>query len=182
MTAVLFGFMSVTAAMLAIVNCVTLARRVRELERAMAVLSTTREPAKTRLALPKNPSPLHGLRIAIAIRQDHPHPVFANLLREQLLKEDVAEVVLVEPGQEHNEADIFVTGEITCNGYAEVYYRAELTASARKEAICTLVEKPPDGDRPGNLAIEFMALLNAKLDTLISRNERRRALRELGLG
>lgn len=125
---------------------------------------------------------MEGLRIALKIRQDHPHPIFANLLREQLLKEDVAEAVLLAESEDRPvAADIFITGELTCNGYAEVYYRAELTAYAANEAICTLSEKPPDGARPTNLAIELVAMLNAKLSELISRSERRRALRELGV-
>ncbi len=82
------------------------------------------------------------------------------------------------PGNEID-ADLLVAGILKCNGYAEVYYEAEITCYSRHEAVCTLIERPPGGDRPGNLAIEVVATLNAKLDALFRRSERARAISEL---
>jgi hypothetical protein len=148
--------------------------RVRQLERQLA--EAKRPLPQTSVETLETPSSLVGLRIALDVTQDHPHPLFANLLKEQLLRQDVADVTF----DLNSEADIFITGAITCNGYAEVYYQAEFTCSTLTEPICTLSERPPGGDRPANLAIELVAKLNAQLTTLITRQERRRAIRELG--
>jgi hypothetical protein len=129
----------------------------------------------TRAALPEAAPvrPLEGLRVALDIRQDHTHPVFANLLKEQLLAEDVTDLTTPDT------ADIVIEGNLVCNGYAEIYYEADFTCRTATEPICTLIEKPPHGDRPQNLAIELVARLKRELTKLESRNERRAAIREL---
>src|SRR4051794_4165278 len=45
------------------------------------------------------PHPLEGLKIAVAINQDHKQAVFADLLKELLLSEDVAEVTMLRPAE-----------------------------------------------------------------------------------
>lgn len=123
-------------------------------------------------------APLQGLRVALDITQDHPHPIFANLLREELLKADVLEVTSLPETQD---ADLLITGTLTCNGYAEVYFQANLTAYAGTDPVCTIAEAPPGGDRPANLAIELVSRLGIELEKRIARSERRQALRELRL-
>ena len=135
-------------------------------------------------------NPLSGLRIGLAISQDHSHPVFVDLLKEQLFKEDVTDISILTPGETRalqdswksrpNAPDIFIAGDVVCNGYAEVYYEAEFTCSTPEQAICTLIEKPPHGDRPSNLALELVTRLKAELQKVLERNERRSAIRELG--
>jgi hypothetical protein len=112
-----------------------------------------------------------GLRIALRVEQDHPHPIFVGLLKELFLREDA---VLGT-----NEPDLLVTGRIVCNGYADVYYTAELTCLLREEPICVLIEKPPHGDRQENLARELVAKLTKELGKTVRRTERHAALREL---
>jgi len=132
--------------------------------------------------------PLEGLRIGLAVTQDHAHPVFATLLKEQLLKEDALEVNFLTPEEAaalqadwpKGQIDILISGKLTCNGYAEIYYDADFTCFNAHEPICTLVERPPHGDRPSNLAMELVARLNTGLTKLLSRTERREALKELG--
>ncbi len=128
--------------------------------------------------------------MAIAVTQDHPHRVFENLLKDHLTRLDVAEVSVIwsrsgdNPGRAARQdgrlhADILIVGEMTCNGYAEVYYQAEFSCYTARETVCTLMERPPGGDRPENLAIEIVTKLSTKLEDLIRRNERRRAIGEL---
>ncbi|RYG21730.1 hypothetical protein EON82_18355 [bacterium] len=116
--------------------------------------------------------PLQGLRVGLRIEQDHPHPVFANLLKELLLKEDAI--------LEADAADLIVEGGVVCNGYADVYYTAELNCRLQDEAICVLIEKPPHGDRQENLARELLSKLKKELRKTTERSERSNALRELG--
>jgi hypothetical protein len=66
-----------------------------------------------------------------------------------------------------------------CNGYAEIYYQADFSCSNAQHAICNLIEKPPHGDRPANLAMELVARIKTELEKRISRDERREAVREL---
>jgi hypothetical protein len=150
-----------------------LARRVLQLEARLQVPLPSSAPV-----LEESPSKLEGLRIAVAITQDHEHPVFANLLKEELLRRDVAEVMFGDRG----DFDLLITGSLVCNGYAEVYYQADLTCRNAHEPICTLVERPPHGDRPSNLALELATKIERELDKLLSRNERRLAIRELSGG
>lgn len=117
-------------------------------------------------------SPLAGRLVAIQIEQDHPHSLFAGLVKEALLLED-AEVV----GEES--AEIVVRGRIVCNGYADIYYEAEFACELGARPLCTLIERPPHGDRPGNLVLELIGRLKRELNKAVVRNERRDALREL---
>jgi hypothetical protein len=165
-----------------------LAARVHTLERRLAEGNRVTQlpaPAPASTQVPPQ-SPLQGLRVALAVAQDAPHPVFATLLKEQFLKADVAEVVSVPYAKglrlDPEVAELLVLGQVCCNGYAEIYFEADFTCYTAREAVCTVVERPPGGDRPGNLAIELVSRLSAKLEDLIARDERRRAVRELRLG
>lgn len=128
---------------------------------------------------------LEGLRIGLAIAQDHVYPAFANLLKEQLLKQDVADVLFLpsscttDEWRASGKADLLIAGAITCNGYVEVYYQADLTCYSTTETVCTLIERPPGGDRPENLAMEVVTKLSDTLDKVLKRDERRRAIGEL---
>ena len=123
-------------------------------------------------ALVEEARPLEGLHVDLQVGQDHPHPVFANLLKELLLRED-ALISSESP-------DLLVEGRIVCNGYADVYFTAELTCRFRGEPVCVVIEKPPHGDRQENLARELLAKLNKELGKSAQRTERHTALRELG--
>jgi hypothetical protein len=94
---------------------------------------------------------------------------------------DAAEASQLQAGwdQRSDAPDILVTGDLVCNGYAEIYYQAELACLSPHQEICRLTEKPAHGDRPANLAIEAVSKLESELDKLVSRHERRRAIREL---
>jgi len=139
-----------------------LAIRLRAIEDAL------KRPVPMPTTVPALPEkPLEGLRIVLDIEQDHPHPVFVTLLKETLLRED-AEIV-------EGVGDLTITGQIVGNGYADVYYTAELACQTPDGPLFTLLERPPHGDRPGNLALELITRLKRE----VSGNERRAALREL---
>jgi len=162
-----------------------LTRQLEEARRALAALDRSATSPVLEQAMAK---PLEGLRVMLAVSQDHHHPVFARLLKERLLREDIiavdefggspADAVDAWSGG-RIDADLMIAGGLTCNGYAEVYYHAEFTCYAPTETVCTIVEKPSGGDRPENLAMEIVAQLGGKLDELVHRNERRRAIGEL---
>src|SRR5206468_2354892 len=111
--------------------------------------------------------------IAVDIDQDHPQKPFDALLRGLLLKQDVTELDAEQP-------DITIEGKVMCNGYSDVYYSAEILCRSRNGTICSISERPPSGDRQANLALEVVSKLGNELQKLVGRNERRRALRELG--
>jgi hypothetical protein len=141
-------------------------------------LSERLEAAERQLAIPairpelaQAVSPLTGLRVALQLDQDHTHPVFANLLKELLVREDIS--------IESHAPDLLISGRIVCNGYADVYYTAEITCRLGSEPICVLIEKPPHGDRQENLARELVAKLRKELLKTTERSERSTALREL---
>src|SRR5579862_7607367 len=169
-------------ALVSLAISVFLGLRVLQLERRLGTL-----PPSTAQPLPEPPSrPLQGLRVALAITQDHPHPVFATLLKEQLLSEDVTDIAFLDTVEANalqadwkNGPDILIAGDVVCNGYAEIYYTADFTCSTAVQPICTLIEKPPHGDRPSNLAIDLVARLKTEIEKLVSRDDRRRAIREL---
>ena len=158
-------------AVLSLVISIGLAFRVIRLE-------LTRLPLPSEAGSPQpvplleEPSPLEGLRIALAVTQDHPHPIFEEMLKEQLLGEDVSEVRSLSspeattlPAGWPSSAegpDILIQGALTCNGYAEVYYEADFTCSTSSQAICRLI-----------------ARLKGELTKQTNRDERRLAIREL---
>jgi hypothetical protein len=168
MLAIFLGIFSAAVAALAAAIAWHASKRVAEMERALPRPAPVPPPAFEEPAA----KPLAGLKIRIAVSQDHPHAVFAALLKEQLLVDDVDVV--------EGEADIDIAGTVACNGYAEVYYTAELICRSSSGVILTMVEKPAHGDRQSNLAIELVTRLKHELEKLVTRNERRRALRELG--
>lgn len=116
--------------------------------------------------------PLEGMRVALVFDQDHPHRPFETLLREALFREDA---LVVESGE-----TLRLEGRIVSNGYADVYFDAEIKAFANGVPALTLIERPPHGDRPGNLVLELIDRLNAELTKRQARDERQSALRELG--
>jgi len=133
-----------------------------------------------------DPSPLHGLHVVLAITQDHPNLPFVDLLKEQLFALDATDITVMQTTEisdiwsATNPPDLLIKGNVLCNGYAEIYYEAEFSCSNPNGAICTLIEKPPHGDRPSNLALELITRIEKELKKMIGRDERRSALRELG--
>ena len=61
------------------------------------------------------------------------------------------------------------------NGYADVYYRAELTVSEGERTLFTVARTPPHGDRPEKGVLELVERLKAER----MKGERQRSLREL---
>jgi hypothetical protein len=161
---------------------VMLAMRIRELDARLRTSLPVSDSPPLQLVERIEPRPLEGLRIAVNIRQDHPSPVFANLLKEELLLEDVAEVSFLATPDWQDSADVLIRGNVLCNGYSEIYYQAEIECLGANETICAITEKPAHGDRPMNLAIEVVSRLKFELEKLVSRSERRRAIRELHRG
>ena len=152
---------TITVAVGASIRLRILTDRIRSLERRLE----DKAPLSRGEAATQNP--LAGLRVALDIEQDHPHPVFATLLKEALHREGA----FVDDA-----AQTVVQGILACNGYADVYYRAEFKVLAGPETLFTLTEKPPHGDRQENLAREVVARLKAEW----VKQERQGALRELG--
>ena len=185
---------TILVALLALGISVGMALRLQQTQRQLELLLSALESERTLRASTlasaiEQTRPLEGLRIAICIAQDHPHPVFANLLREHLYSEDAREVVLLSFSEvdELNKTwaltpdspDILISGELTCNGYAEIYYHADITCSTKFQSLCKVIEKPPHGDRPVNLATGLLSRLKAELEKVVTQNDRRRALQEL---
>lgn len=169
-----------------LIVCIALAAKLQRMESLVAISRPLDLPPEPPSLPEVRQSPLEGLRIALAITQDHAHPIFANLLKEHLLTEDVTEIAMLSPSemaalkQDWNDGpDILISGDIVCNGYAEIYYQADLVCSTPHQAICTLIERPPHGDRPSNLCLELVKRLSVELEKLMTRNERRLAIREL---
>ncbi len=143
-----------------------LAGRLRVLSERLTVLE--RRPSVQEGLNPlAAPSPLAGVRVALNVRQDYPNPVFVNLLKEALLREEAL--------LEEERPDVRIAGEIVGNGYADVYYRADLAASVGDDVLFVLTERPPHGDRPANLALET----GQRLKVEWAKRERQSALREL---
>ena len=119
------------------------------------------------------PSKLAGLTFRLTISQDHPYPIFARLLKDELEKANAAVVEL------HADSDIQVEGSIHCNGYSDIYFQAELTASNAEGPFSVIIEKPPHGDRPENLAREIVSRIESDWSKQEDRRERGSAIREL---
>lgn len=149
------------------------ARRCRTLEAGL--LAQTSLPVRA-AGNETPPNPLSGLRIAVDVSQDHPQAPLVTMLVEQLLAEDAVEVrVATDDGY-----DLLITGEVQCNGYSDVYFRAEFACKMGAEVVLRIAEKPVHGDRPANLVLELTSRLKEELNRRAVRNERRSALRELG--
>lgn len=171
---------ALVVALASLAGTAALALRLRRLESNQPAQRT--EPVPVAPSLPAE-KPLQGLHVAICIAQDHPHPLFADLLSDLLAAEDVAEVARVEQAPDHpwdGGPDLAIVGSVQCNSYADVYFTADFTCLAPDQPICTLTQKPAHGDRPSNLAIELVSLLKNEWQRSRSRGERQRAIRELG--
>ncbi|HTQ11330.1 MAG TPA: hypothetical protein VMI31_14790, partial [Fimbriimonadaceae bacterium] len=171
--AVAIAALAASAAMAARIR--QLAARLEAAERALAERPNRADALEgSRPALPES-RPLEGLRVALAISQDHDHAPFVTLLKEQLFGEDVTDVSVLGPGEsaallaywpESGGPDLLIDGQILCNSYAEIYYEADLTCRTPSQALCTIVERPPHGDRPVNLAHDLIARIKNELEKL----------------
>lgn len=153
-----------------------LADRVRYLERrcdALATVANLGEPSEGAS------SPLAGRGIWVDIQQDHPLPIVADRLAAQLSLRDAEVRTGISSEDVTGPSDGRIVGEILCNGYADVYYQAQISVWIGDELLMTLRSRPEGGDRPDNLAMELVAEIEEKLTTSERRTERQRALQEL---
>jgi hypothetical protein len=175
-------------ALLSLGVSVALVVRVVQLSQALQESQHGIEESRVRPApiLDEPPArPLEGLRIGLAVTQDHPGAPFIALLKDQLFAEDVTDIETLSKDEaakwkaREKPLDLLIAGTVVCNGYAEIYYQADLSCSSARQAICNLIEKPPHGDRPINLAMELVSRLKSELEKVVNRDERRQAIREL---
>jgi hypothetical protein len=161
---------------------VTLLVASRLSSRIRALESIVRQRVPSVLDKAEGSFALAGMRIRLSVRQDHARPLFANSLREALLREDVQDVLIVGDPSAHGAAkgEWLISGTITCNGYSDVYFNADLTCTLGEETVCSWSHRPPQGDRPENLVLEIVSTLTSKLADRARKNERRKALSELG--
>jgi hypothetical protein len=155
-----------------LLGVLALARRVAMLEAMQQSLEQARNSAAPALENVE-PKPLQGLSIALEIEQDHPHSPFVALLTRHLDQEDVLAVNLGSRG------DIVIKGALSCNGYTDVYFSADISCFVKGDPICTVIERPPHGDRPINLSTELIAKLKRELLKVQDQTERRQAINEL---
>jgi len=129
--------------------------------------------------------PLEGMKVWMQVEQDHPTKPFLKSLEEVLYSEDVADVsptggeLMLDGWKASDGPDLLICGRVACNGYSDVYYRAEFVCSTPEGRLCTLQRNPPHGDRPANLALELVAEIKSDLEKSKTRNERGRAIQEL---
>jgi hypothetical protein len=159
---------AIVLAMVALAAIITLAARVRVLEERQRQLESRPLQVLPEVAPEK---PLAGMCLSIQIDQDHPHAPFVTQLKDLLEREDVT---LVEEG------DSNIRGSVSCNRYADVYFSAEISCTVEGETVCTIIERPPHGDRQANLAKEVVHRLKREVVKQRTHDERRNALRELG--
>jgi len=133
-------------------------------------------------------NPLEGLRVGIAVRQDHEHPTFVNILTEKLRGQDVLVRLMTEDeaaalakrlGLDAGSSRRVIHGRLTCNGYTDVFYDSGFDCSGRQGLLTTIIEKPAQGGRQFNLADNVVERLRLELVQNRSRDERQRALGEL---
>ena len=135
------------------------------------------------------PNPLEGLRVGIAVRQDHEHPTFVNILTEKLRGQDVLVRLMTEDeaaslakdwDSMQDPPDVLIHGRLTCNGYTDVFYDSGFDCSGRQGLLTTIIEKPAQGGRQFTLADNIVERLRLELLENRTREERQRALGELG--
>jgi len=167
-------------------------KRSQQLQKALITLQ--QEVASQRAAFPEAGiapySPLSGLRIALAIEQDHTIPTISLLLKDALSSCD-AEVILLDPersevvannwGQvdSHDQPDILIWGSVTCNGYSEFYYRARLNYLTPYGTLNPTSEQPAQGNPQSSLVVTVVSKLKKELGSSQQRHERSRAIQEL---
>lgn len=135
-------------------------------------------------------STLSGLRIALAIEQDHTLPTLTLMLKDALGACD-AEVSLLDTRQAlllseawgHAEMpdppDLLIWGSVTCNGYSEVYYKAMLNYLTPYGLLNPTSEQPSHGNPQSSLVVTIVSKLKRELVVAQRRQERGRALSEL---
>jgi len=182
---IVVGFVAIGISAAALGVAVTVAVRMQQMRHPE--WETPHALDKAPESLPPKTPRLQQLRVALAIDQDYSHPAFAGLLREMLFQEDVVEISQITRSQADSMKhswpegiDLLIEGSVLCNGYAEVYYEAEFQCRTARGDLCTLIEKPPHGDRPMNLAIELIERIAREYRKSIDQGERRAALKELG--
>jgi hypothetical protein len=148
-------------------------RRVRRLESS----STNALPMVSASDAKPFKPPLEGLRISLEITQDHPRPVFAQLLKDRLTTEDA--IPSISPTAQDQKPDLIVRGTIKCNGYEEVFYEALLDCFSKEGLLLTLSDKPSQGGRQANLATTLVTRIKQELQQSTQRQERQLALDQL---
>jgi hypothetical protein len=124
---------------------------------------------------------LENRRIAIQISQDHERPTFAQRLKEALIAEDsTISVATTSHPVDYAETDIYISGEVKCNGYEELFFDATIDCFDRDGLILTVAERPGQGGRQANLSNTLVTRLKSDLRQTASRRERQQALDQLG--
>lgn len=136
-----------------------------------------------------DPNPLEGLRVGICVSQDHERPTFVDTLTEKLRSHDALIRLVAEEEASalardwdsiQDPPDVLIQGRLTCNGYTDVFYDSALDCIARQGRLTTVIEKPANGGRQFNLADNIVERLRLELLENKTRDERQRALGELG--
>jgi hypothetical protein len=166
--------------------------RLNDQERRIVRLETMERDRK---ALPNlqahsaaSGSTLSTLHIVLAVQQDHSLSPFAERLSDQFRKHG-AVVTRIAANDMANAptdfevaypaADIIVSGNIVCNGYTDVCFKADLFAMCPFGELPPLVRQYADGAPQQSVAIEAAEYFAAAFAKTRDIHERERAVREL---
>lgn len=119
-------------------------------------------------------SPLAGRRFSLTIETDHPDAPISLLIQEAIQSRDG---VILPPNAQG--AEVVISGTVETHGYQEVYISADLKADWQGVRLLTFTRKPHPGDRPQNLAKEFVLELESEFARRLQREERSQAWDEL---
>lgn len=119
-------------------------------------------------------SPLAGRRFSLSVETDHPDAPISVLLQEAIQSRDGVILAADAHG-----ADVVISGTVETHGYQEVYVSADLKADWQGVRLLTFTRKPHPGDRPQNLAKEFVLELEREFSRRLQREERSQAWDEL---
>lgn len=147
----------VAATLFSIVISLHLATRVADLHARLSAFEMKSKAIKVEAVAVGRPFDFKGRKVALVIEQDHPTPIFENILKDQLLREgaSVVKSLQVSPGT-RSIYDLVISGRIGCDGFADVYYESDLVCSAGADTVCVLVDRPLHGERPLNLAKQLI--------------------------
>lgn len=160
-----------TASLLALARAGRLEARLQKLEQELS--ARTLLPSLTELE-GLGISPISGRRFSLSIATDHPDAPILVLLQEAIQSRDGV-ILPIDAAA----ADVVITGTVETHGYQEVYVSAELKADWQGMRLLTFTRKPHSGDRPQNLAKEFVLELEKEFSRRLIRQERSQALDEL---
>jgi hypothetical protein len=79
----------------------------------------------------------------------------------------------------YDQQDVLIWGDITCNGYKEFYYKADLSYLTPYGSLNPTSEQPSQGNPQSSLAVTIVSKLKKELNVAQKRYERGRAIKEL---